>query len=240
MGGVERSETSVVMRSHPSSSHQRPLSVHAASKPTSSVAPVSNIPSRSNPAQSTSIAQRLDSLLVTPRGSNKDGTTSVSARAYSSQQHPEVQMRSKSTAALPRRPVSAVSPATSGFILNSRSMSRPTPYDGSRFREMTSTPISNQRVDVATVSPIVASSLNPIRKDVPPPDVATSAPSPIRRDVPPDPSFAAPPRRNRSYQDGNRSSSSEGASTFQRRPPTPKQGSEETDKNTQWFEYGCV
>ena len=238
---VERNE--VRMRSHPSSS-QRPLSVH--SKPTSSVTPVSSIPPRPGANPGSSVAQRLDSLLSSPRGANREGSATTSPHSYSGSQHVEaVPLRPKSSATLPRRPVSAVSPATtSGYVFNVRTASR-TPYDVSYGREITSTPIASQRIDVATVSPIFSGSNPMIRKDVPP-DVSTSAPSPIRRDVPPDSStYVAPaPRRNRSYQDGDNSgatSSSEGAS-FQRRPPTPKKeaSSNDTEKNTQWFEYGCV
>ena len=224
------------MRSHPSSA-QRPLSVHATAKPTSSVTPVSSRPG----ASGSSAAQRLDSLVASPRTGNKEGGSTVSSRSYTGAQHPEnVPLRSKSSASLPRRPISAVTPASAGFsVFNVRAA----PRNGPHFREMTSTPISSQKIDVAAVSPIVAS--HPIRKDVPPPDVNTSAPSPIRRDVPPDSTSygVSAPRRNRSYQDADYSgaSSSDGTS-FQRRPPTPKKEvpSDDTEKNTQWFEYGCV
>ena len=226
------------MRNHASSSHQRPLSVHA-SKPTSSVMPVPSVPSRVSNS-SMSVVQRLDSLVGSPRTSCKD--TGPSPRSYTSQQHPDVPLRSKSSFAHARRPVSAVS-ATSAYSQNPRSVSRLNPHDVGLFaRDMTSTPIASRALDIAAVSPIV-SSLNPaVRKDVPPPEAAP-APSPIRRDVPPDPSmYGSLARRSRPADADHSGASSSDGPSFQRRPPTPKQeaSSDDTDKHTQWYEYGCV
>ena len=227
-----RSDTIAAVRSHPSSSHQRPLSIHASSKPTSSVTPVP-----SNPPRATAMtpAQRLDSLIGSPRGNKNLGSPSPRSQNHTN----GTALRSKSAASLQRRPVSAVVPASSEIVTHSRSATRLLPHDGvAHPRELTSTPISSRAVDIAAISPILTPS-NPIRKDIPPPD-AVSVPAPIRKDIPPDSSsFAAPLRRTRNYPDPNYSDNS---SYQQKRPPTPKKdvASDDTDKNTQWYEYGCV
>ena len=106
---------------------------------------------------------------------------------------------------------------------------------------MTSTPVSS-RSDLAGAGPMVT---NMIRKDVPPPSESiTSAPSPIRRDVPPDASaYSSLSRRPRALVTPDKSSSSvaDESSSFHRRTPTPKETTtEESDKSTLWYEYGCV
>ncbi|XP_076815424.1 girdin-like isoform X2 [Clavelina lepadiformis] len=238
-----RGRANVVMRSR-HSPQPRPSSMHLAptSKPTSSVAPISAphlTLSRPNSASPMSAVQRLDSLVGSPRGSSKDVTKS-SPRSINGDE--PANLRPKSSAGLPNqhRPVSTFSTPTYSAHLPRYGHRVGTPTDGiGRSREMTSTPVSS-RSDLA--GPMGTTM---IRKDVPPPSESiTSAPSPIRRDVPPDASaYSSLPRRPRALTTPDKSSSSvaDESSSFHRRPPTPKETStEESDKSTLWYEYGCV
>lgn len=217
-------------------------------KPSGGTSPYSHLTSQST------------SLRLTPKSTPKNDmpTSSASSRLSASERLNSTRGSSNSLSNTPnlnqsnghttplrsqtpisRRPVSQ---ASSGNSYSSASLPRParrttTPRSGaySVGSNLTSTPTSSRPVEVALVNPMqptTPSSLTPTRRDVPP-DIV---PSPIRRDVVPDTNSL---RRNRPSHDND------SRGTPSRRPPTPtkpkpEENSNESEKSTLWFEYGCV
>nr|CAB3228757.1 girdin [Phallusia mammillata] len=107
-------------------------------------------------------------------------------------------------------------------------------------RDMTSTPVSNRGMEDSGLSPIPSSladhPTNPIRRDVPPPSLATYNPNPIRRDVPPE----IQPRQRRSVAGNDRKPRSSSVSPDERANAPLSTSNDDSDKSTQWYEYGCV
>ncbi|XP_039255086.2 girdin-like isoform X3 [Styela clava] len=226
--GTYRSNVTLRPRTNPQA---RPTSM--IEKPTGSVTPYSHLTphtasmrsSRDSPVtanRSGSVIERLDSLVSSPRGSSTPTSHNNTNQ-------------SNGVSVSPRRAQTPTSGNRPSQHANYTSMSLPRPrrsrpHGGA----LTSTPTSSRQVDIALVNPLQGSPGNPKRRDVPP-DVV---PSPIRRDVPPDTNSLRRPSKN---PEPSPLSTPTGA----RRPPTPtkpkqEETSNDSDKSTLWFEYGCV
>lgn len=107
-------------------------------------------------------------------------------------------------------------------------------------RDMTSTPVSNRGIEDSGLSPIPSSTSdhgrNPIRRDVPPPTFAPSSQSPLRRDVPPE----IQPLQKRSQAGKELKTGSSPALSDEKSTEHPFASNDDSDKSTQWYEYGCV
>lgn len=209
----------------------RPSSA-ALGKPTGNVAPyahhhLSSQSMREIPREERrtgSAIERLDSLV----SSSPRSSTPISKTRHTSQANGVIGAQQSR----PRTPLSNRASPSGGYATMSLPRGHRTPRSP-HTGGFTPTPESSRQVDIATVSPLQASA-NPTRRDVPP-DVV---PSPIRRDVPPDAKSTRRP--------ANTSAPSPIAPAGARRPGTPSKqpktddSTNESDKSTLWFEYGCV
>lgn len=218
-------------------------------KPTGSVSPYSHLTSASmrlneKPVQS-NISPRLTPSSSILSQSSRTGTAIERLDSLLGSPTPRSDSMRQSTPKLTTTPnrsqASTPTPNNRKSQSNYSTMSLPRPAQRTRVSQnfsphgLTSTPLSSR--DVATVNPIIPSS--------------TPNHTPTRRDVPPEPS----PIRPNINSDLNHSSSTYTSRTNQvspqsnintpRRPGTPtkpKTGdtSNDSEKSTLWFEYGCV